>query len=132
MAIRGSSTSLGLQRTRRHIARWRETRTHRGAPMPATLWAAAVALVRQHGLYMTARTLRIDYGSLKKRLDPAGPGRVPTPVFVELPSAARPPGLGPCVIDLEAPRGRRLRIEVTGVTMADVVRLTQVAWGGDR
>ena len=97
--------------------------------MPATLWAAAVALARQRGLYTTARTLRIDYGALKKRLDTAGPGRrVPPPAFVEL-AAARPTGLGPCVIDLAAPRGRLLRIEVTGVTMADLVMLTQVAWG---
>jgi hypothetical protein len=36
------------------------------------------------------------------------------------------------VIDLAAPRGRRLRIEVTGVTMADLVTLTRVAWGRDR
>jgi len=132
MAIRGNSTSLGLQGTQRQIARWRKTRTHRGAPMPATLWAAAVALARQHGLYTTARTLRLDYGSLKKRLGTAGAGRIPSPAFVELAAAARPTGLGPCVIDLEAPRGRRLRIEVTGVTMADLVMLTQAAWGRDR
>ncbi|TMQ48337.1 MAG: hypothetical protein E6K72_13185 [Candidatus Eisenbacteria bacterium] len=132
MALGSSSASLGLQQTRQRIARWRDTRTHRGAPMPTTLWAAAVALARQHGLYTTARTLRIDYGSLKKRLDPTGRGRVPSPAFVELPTAARPTGLGPCVIDLEASRGRRLRIEVTGVTMADLVMLTQVAWGRAR
>ena len=132
MALGSSSASLGLQQTRRRIARWRDTRTHRGAPMPATLWAAAVALARQHGLYTTARTLRIDYGSLKKRLHTAGRGRVPSPAFVELPTPARPTGLGPCVIDLEASRGRRLRIEVTGVTMADLVMLTQVAWGRAR
>jgi hypothetical protein len=36
------------------------------------------------------------------------------------------------VIDLEARRGGRMRIEVTGVTMADLVTLTQVAWGRDR
>ena len=130
MAI--STRSLGLQHTRRRIARWRETRTHRGAPMPAALWAAAVALARQHGLYTTARTLRIDYGSLKKRLDTASPGRVPTPAFVELPTAARPSELGPCVIDLAASRDRRLRIEVTGVTMADLVLLTQAAWARAR
>ena len=132
MAVTRSSTSLGLEEARRRIARWRETRPYRGAAMPAALWAAAVALARQHGLYTTARTLRIDYGSLKKRLDPTGRGRVPSPAFVELPTAARPTGLGPCVIDLEASRGRRLRIEVTGVTMADLVMLTQVAWGRAR
>jgi hypothetical protein len=126
----GDGTSIGLEQTRRRITRWRDTRTHRGAPMPAALWTAAIALARQHGLYTTARTLRVDYGSLKKRRDAAGAGRVPSPAFVELP--AGPPGLGPCVIDLEAPRGRRMRIEVTGVTMADLVTLTQGAWGGGR
>ena len=131
MAGTSDSTSNGLEQTRRRITRWRETRTHRGAPMPAALWTAALALARQHGLYTTARTLRLDYGSLKKRLDAAGTGRVSSPAFVELP-AARPTGLGPCAIDLEAPRGGRMRIEVTGVTVADLVTLTQVAWGRGR
>ncbi len=131
MIATGSSTFIGLEKTRRRITRWRETRTHRGAPMPAPLWAAAIALARQHGLSTTARALPLDYGSLKKRLDTAGAGRVPSPAFVELP-VARPPGLGPCVIDLEAPRGRRLRIEVAGVTVADLVTLAQVAWGHAR
>lgn len=127
----GDSTSIGFKATQRRITRWRDTRTHRGAPMPAALWAAAIALARQHGLYATARTLRVDYGALKKRRDAAGAGRRAAPAFVELP-AVRAPGLGPCMIDLEAPRGGRMRIEVTGVTMADLVTLTQGAWGHDR
>src|SRR3990167_4074935 len=131
MAATGIATSIGLENTRRRVARWRETRTHRGAPMPAALWAAAVALVRQHGLYPTARALRVDYGSLKKRMDAAGAGRYPSPAFVELP-AARPTGLGACVIELEGPRGGRMRIEVPGATLADLVVLTQVAWGPAR
>jgi hypothetical protein len=128
MMATDSSASIGLETTRRRIARWRETRPYRGAAMPAALWAAAIALARQHGLYTTARSLRIDYGSLQKRLDAAGAGHAPSPVFVELP-AASPTGLGPCVIEFEAPRGRRMRIEVTGVTRADLVALTQLAWG---
>ena len=88
-------------------------------------------MARQHGLYTTARTLRLDYGSLKKRLDATGTDRVASPAFVELP-AVRPSGLGPCVIDLEAPRGGRMRIEVTGLTVADLVTLTQAAWGRAR
>jgi hypothetical protein len=131
MIATGRSTSIGLEKTRRHISRWRETRSYRGAPMPAALWTAAIALARQHGLYTTARTLRLDYGSLKRRVDAAGADRVPSPAFVELPPA-RPSGLGLCVIDLEAPRGGRMRIEVTGVTVADLVTLTQAAWGRDR
>jgi len=131
MIVTGSSTSNGLEKTRRCIARWRARRPYRGTAMPAALWAAAVALARQHGLYTTARTLHVDYGSLKKRRDAGGGGRGPAPAFIELP-AARPTGLGPCVIDLEGRRGRRMRIEVAGVTVADLVTLTQVAWGRDR
>ncbi len=131
MAASGISISRGLEETRRQIARWRARRPYRGAAMPAALWAAAVALARQHGLYTTARTLHVDYGSLKKRRDAAGAGPRPAPAFIELP-AARPSGLGPCVIDLHGARGRRMRIEVAGVTVADLVTLTQGAWGHDR
>jgi hypothetical protein len=130
MITTGRSMSIGLEKTQHRIARWRATCPYRGAAMPAARWAAAVALARQHGLYTTARRLHVDYGSLKKRRDAAGAGRVSSPAFIELP-AARPPGLGPCVIALEGRGGRRLRIEVAGVTVADLVTLTQVAWGRD-
>ena len=36
------------------------------------------------------------------------------------------------VIELEGPRGGRMRIEVPGATLADLVALTQVAWGPAR
>ena len=98
--------------------------------MPAALWSAAVALARRHGLYTTARTLRIDYGSLKKRLN-AVSCHDSSPAFVELPAVAQP-GLGPCVIEVEAPQGGRMRIEVTGVTVTDLVTLAQGAWSPER
>jgi hypothetical protein len=131
MMATGKSTSIGLASTRRRIARWRETRAYRGAAMPAALWAAAVALARRHGLYTTARALPVDYGALKKRVNAAGAARATAPAFVELPSVL-PSGLGACVIELEARPGRRMRIELAGVTMADLVMLTQAAWSHER
>lgn len=131
MIATSSTTSIGLETTRRRIARWRETRAYRGAAMPAALWAAAIALARQHGLYTTARALHVDYGSLKKRVNGAGARPVPAPAFVEL-APAPPSRLSPCVIELDARQGRRLRIEVSGVTMADLVMLTQATWSGER
>jgi len=77
--------------------------------MPAALWTAAIALARQHGLYTTARALHLDYGSLKKRRDAAGAAGGAAPAFVEL-LAARPTGLGPCIIDLDVPPGGRMRM----------------------
>ncbi len=41
MVATSSTTSIGLETTRRRIARWRETRAYRGAAMPAALWAVA-------------------------------------------------------------------------------------------
>ena len=125
-----SSVSIGFEQTLRRIAHWRERRPYRGAAMPAALWSAAVALAQRHGVYTTARTLRLDYGALKRRLNTTG-RRGASPAFVELPAVA-PLGLGPCVIEVEAAQGGRMRIEVTGVSAADLVTLTQGAWGRER
>ena len=40
MTATGSSTSIGLEKPRRRIARWREACPYRGAAMPTALWPA--------------------------------------------------------------------------------------------
>jgi hypothetical protein len=123
--------TTGWDDVRQRIARWRETRTHRGAPMPAALWEAAVAFAQQHGVAQTARALRIDHGTLKSHVA-ATAGVEPqaaVPAFVEF-AAARPPGLGVCVIAVDGPRGRRLRLEVSGLRVADLVAVMQ-GWSGE-
>jgi hypothetical protein len=40
--------------------------------MPAALWARAVALAQRSGTYRIARTLRVDYQSLARRVAEAG------------------------------------------------------------
>ncbi len=65
---------------------WRKTRK-RCSPIPETLWSSAVELAREHGLHRTARTLRLNYYSLKKRfpLIPGSPSRAQRETtFVEL------------------------------------------------
>ena len=74
-------TAIELEQTRRRIAAWRGTRTQKPgirSAMPAALWAAAVLLAQQHGLSPTARALRVNYLTLKKRLEATGAGRRPT------------------------------------------------------
>lgn len=45
--------------------------------LPEVLWQKAVEAARQHGLYVVARSLGLDYSSLQKRLGSAGfDGRV--------------------------------------------------------
>jgi hypothetical protein len=113
---------------RAHITHWRATRTHRGAPMPAALWVAAVDLARRHGLTATARALGLDYGTLKRRLaalDPDPPAWAPT--FLDL-GVVAPGGLGACVIAVDGPRGRRLRLEVSDLRVPDLLALVHAAW----
>lgn len=58
-----------LDTLRRRLDRWRDRRPLARATLPPRLWAAAVALVPEHGLYGTARALGVSYGALKRHLE---------------------------------------------------------------
>ena len=119
-----------MERVRQRLERWRGTRAHARSPIPADIWAAAVTLARQHGLYQTARAVRIDYGALKAHLETADQaahvGAAPT--FVEL---ARPTtrGAGECVIEIAGARAT-VCIRVPGLTVADLAALSRTLAGG--
>jgi hypothetical protein len=120
----------GTEQTRRRLERWRETRTA-GMPMPEKLWAAAAKLAQRHGVYPTARALGLEYNKLKRLSRSAGHTQkaLPSPGFVEL-IAPQPAGVSECRIELEGPRGGRLKIELPAVASADwVVSLCRVVWG---
>jgi hypothetical protein len=126
-----SSTDLATtgDPLRARIAHWRETRSDRGGAMPAGLWAEAIVLARRHGVGPTARVLRIDYASLKRRLTTDGASATDArPTFVEV-GAVAALSLGPCVIAIDGRRGRRLRLEVSGLRVPDLVAVMHVAWG---
>ena len=115
----------GMEQVRRRLERWRGTRPHPRSPIPDDVWAAAVALARQHGLYQTARDVRIDYGALKAHLEAADQaargGAAPT--FVEL-APPTPRGAGACVIEIAGARAT-VCIRVPGLTLADVATLSR-------
>jgi hypothetical protein len=49
--------------------------------LPESLWQSAVELARQHGLYLVAHPLRLDYVQLKKRL--GGVAKAPSTTVVD-------------------------------------------------
>lgn len=122
---------LQMERVRRRLDRWRRTRAHPRSPIPKTIWAGAVALARQHGLYQTARALRIDYGALKQHGRAADErGRThPTPAFVEF-AGSTLTDLGACVIELTGPRAT-VRIRVPGLALAEIATLIRTLAGAD-
>ena len=115
------------------LAGWRRGRK-RGDRIPAALWGAAVELAGRHGVNRTAKTLRLDYYHLKKRVKEktsplAGPRQSGVDCrFEELPASAFASPLE-CVIQFENSGGARLRIEWRGSTAPDVAALGRDFWG---
>ena len=99
-------TPTDLAEMKQKLAEWRGTQPAR-APLPDSLWQPIIKLARKHGLYRTARSLPIDYGTLKRRCTGQvvrGKSVLPTS-FVELiPASASPTG---CLIEM-------VRIETKG------------------
>lgn len=133
-----------VQRVLKRFERWRGAHAGR-LPIPERLWAAAVELAREHGVFHTARALRLEYGKLKRLLESASPavksrrtkGRrgaprggarsfAPPQAFVEL---MTPPtaGLSECLIELEGRRGK-MRIQWKGTTAPDLGGLGRAFW----
>jgi len=113
-----------LAMVRQRLERWRAKRPHAHAALPPWVWVAAVALTRQHGLYRTARALRLDYGALKRRVEAPAPRVEPGPTFVELPRSGARPTVLSCAIELEGPAAR-LRVHVPEASLADLVTLSR-------
>ena len=106
--------------------------------LPEGLWQKAVEAAQQHGLYVVARSLGLDYSSLQKRMDGApldgrvrragdsaaadrrtspkpGVSSTASPAFVEL---ARSVGVGgdEYVIEFESRAGLLMRVRWRGAT----------------
>ncbi len=118
----------------RQIEQWRSTRPHR-TPMPEPLWTVAANLATRYGVAPVSRFLRLDYYSLKERIQPEGrppiavsESRSSGPTVIELPSLTAP-AVSECSIELEHPRGPRMRIHVKGAALPDLAALTRTFWG---
>lgn len=118
-----------LEEVHREFENWRRTRRPR-SPIPDPLWALAVERARESGVHATARRLRLNYYSLKERVESAGrPAATGTPVFVELaPMALRPAGPAECLIELADPRGATMRISLKGLAAPDLTALSRTFW----
>src|SRR4030042_1025648 len=122
-----------LERARRRLESWRKTRRSRSR-IPEHFWVSFVKLVREYGLHKTARTLGLDYACLKKRFESSESatgsglgGPEPTPAFIELiPSSPAP--CSECIVELEHPRGAKMRIHLKTGTPPDLAALSTSFW----
>jgi hypothetical protein len=122
------SCGESLEQVGERFKQWREARL-RGEHIPADLWAAAVVMAKEHGLYRIAHELRVDHDGLKRRLERAGEGKRDSQ-FVELFAvpAAIAAGLRECVVELENARGAKMRVELNGKGLAGLAGLCRAFW----
>ncbi len=113
-----------ILRAQRKFGQWRERRRPR-APIPEGLWREAAELACAHGINRTARALRLDYYSLKKRAVAAARTGEPAPEFVEVLPGGLPASRPDCTIEIEDPSGVKMRIRLQGGNLPDVADLTR-------
>lgn len=132
---------LRLEGVREQFERWR--RTHRPrSRIPAALWAAAVRVAVAYGIHRASRALRLDYYSLKERVEQQSIAAVtlsaPTAAkqrerraaattFLELPVSATAGGCE-CTLELEDARGAKMRVHVKGAQAPDLAAISRGFW----
>lgn len=84
------------------------------------------------GVHLTARTLRIDYYGLKRRVEEASmttgvPIGGEGTAFVELPGPFPVPS-GECLVELEDDSGAKMRVHLKGTETPDLVGLSRSFW----
>lgn len=127
----------------REFEDWRATRTSIRKRIPEPLWSLAMDLAIEHGTYRTAKALRLNSDTLKKRLEAVGtrpkaltkpkPAGIDSANFLALDAstvtAAAVAGVEG-TIEFESPNGARVRIQWrNGDTPAAAVALCQALLG---
>ena len=116
-----------LDAARKRFEEWRSN-PERKRRIPDELWSLAVGLAGEFGVYRTARTLRLECMSLKKRA--AGADRISLSAKNKCEHAVtfcevRPPSATPleqCVVELEGPAGIKMRLYLGAVDAAVFAR----------
>jgi len=128
-----------LERARQRFDAWRHTRQGH-CRIPAALWRLAVELAGVYGLCRTARVLRLDYPALKRHVETAGRPRSSRPepelAFVELTPSGRASfpelaGAPECILECENVSGAKLRVQLKGVAVPDLVALGRSFWSAE-
>jgi hypothetical protein len=121
-----------LEGVRKRFEKWRRTRKVR-SPIPETLWASAVKMAGMYGLHRTAKALRVNYYTLKKRVqreaaittDASEGDEAAT--FIELtPSVAS--GSCECTLEWEDSGGAKMRVHLKGAATPDLAALSRSFW----
>lgn len=131
MGRRQPALSPPVSKLQKRFERWRRTR-RTPTQIPEDLWAAAVDLARADGVNPIARALRLDYYSLKRRVEAAevsAPGdQGSRSGFVEL-ALDRGSSGGECLIKLHDGDGAQMTIRGSSSDALDLKGLVAAFLG---
>jgi len=118
-----------LSQLRHQLDIWRQAQSGT-TRLPEALWTSAATLASIHGVGQVARTLRLDYNKLKRRVPqaPSRPTPLSPPAFVELPlHESLPRASALCRIELSDPDGGKMTVDLP-CEAPTVVGLAQAFW----
>jgi len=129
-----SNLPAKLARGRERFEKWRSKQKFRSR-LPEQLWSAAVKLAHEYGVNRTARTLRLDYNCLKKRMESSVSGdRSQDDVgakFIQLPGSELT-AAAECFIECQDAKGAKIRIHIKSRELPDLAALGSVLWSSGR
>src|ERR1700722_19416791 len=131
-----ASNREDVEQLRRRFEQFRSTHAGRSR-LPEELWAAAAKLTRRDGIEATAQARALGRPSLQKwtnrfearaEAKPRHPRsqrqrrrELAAPAFVEL--LAGTTGAGSCLVEVESPRGAKLRLELKAIATSELAEL---------
>ena len=120
--VEDTTLPVAFSEVQGQFEQWRGCKRPR-ARIPEELWSMAVGLAREHGVNRTARTLRLDYYTLKSRLDADPDSEKTAADFMEVFPVGMVPRSSEWTIEMESGTGTRMRIDVKGADLPDLAAL---------
>ncbi len=122
---------LSLAQVRDQFENWRKTRQKRTA-IPEALWEVAVSLSRDYPTLQISKALRLNYTTLKNRVQAARSGLFQRTgagsAFVEL-DFGRSTFPSECIVEMEDTTGSKMKMHLKGVAVIDLLELGRAFWG---
>lgn len=118
-----------LEEVQNRFRIWRKTRKKR-TTIPGDLWQAAIKLTQSYSINTVSKALGLSNTDLKRRVEASrtdvcsSPSEVTT--FVELDLKETMPGR--CVIEMDTPRGARMKMDFMGTVSIDLLKLAKAFW----
>ena len=122
------ATRPSLEEVKRQFENWRETRRTR-SPIPSDLWTSAVSLAKEHSICKIAKTLRLDYNKLKRRVQAEQAQEPPQPdhSFIELEFTSSLPRTE-YLLETEDRHGSKLKMQLKGPDLPDALEILSTFW----